>query len=143
MNDIKFENLFNNIAPPEGGVQVLKEKLKKLERKRGFFSTPKLKLVSAFAMVVLIALGISPLFLKPEKNLFTDLVSKSDNQIFIKYGYQNNNNEAVSIPAGSRSQIATMRIETVNKNVKFYLIESITNENLEEIPEESDSTSST
>ena len=48
-----------------------------------------------------------------------DLVNKSENPAFIKYGQ-----EAVTIPDSAKSHLAALRVETSNKNVKFYLIES-------------------
>lgn len=139
MNDIKFETLFDNITPPERGIQGLREKLENFEKKKGLFSTPIFKLASAFAIVALLVLGISPLFIKPENKTFIDLATESGHPIFKKYNKRLENNEPVSIPAGLRTQIAVMRIETDNKNVKFYLIENIAGETLEEIGIESDS----
>ena len=125
MNDINFENLFDNITPPEGGVKGLREKLDRLERKRGYFSTPAFKLVSAFAILAVIAVGVSPLFNKPGEKIFFELAIQSGNPVFDNYDNQQNNNEVVSIPIRSRSKMAVMPVETGNKNVKFYLIESI------------------
>jgi hypothetical protein len=62
---------------------------------------------------------------RPRSNLFIELVKKSENPAFIKYGYKKRSGEAVSIPASARSHLAVKRVETFNENVKFYLIESI------------------
>ncbi|NLD39405.1 MAG: hypothetical protein GX654_21320 [Desulfatiglans sp.] len=137
MNNIRFENLFDNIAPPEGGIHGLREKLENLEKKRGLFSTPKFKPASAFAIVALLVLGISFVFMKPENKSFIDLAAKSGHPIFNKYNKRLETDEPVSVPAGFRTHIAVMRIETENKNVKFYLIENIAGETIDTIETDS------
>lgn len=124
MENIKFENLFKNYDPPEGGIHSLQEKLENLERKDNLFSISKIAFASSIAVVILLAVLLVPGLLKPKRNLFVDLVNKSDNPAFIKYGYVKKRNEPVSIPADARSRLAVLRVETSNKNVKFYLIES-------------------
>ncbi|MGD9160570.1 MAG: hypothetical protein PVG39_19295 [Desulfobacteraceae bacterium] len=99
-------------------------KLDGVERKSNFFSIPKIAFASTFAMVILLAVLLTPGLLKPKKNLFIDLVNKSENPAFIKYGYIKKRDEAVSIPDSAKSHLAVLRVETSNKNVKFYLIES-------------------
>jgi hypothetical protein len=124
MENIKFENLFKSYDLSEGGIQGLRDKLERLERKRSLFSIPRIAFASSIAVVILLAVLLVPGLLKPKKNLFIDLVNKSDNPAFIKYGYKKKRNEAVSIPAAARSHLAALRVETSNKNVKFYWIES-------------------
>lgn len=121
---IKLNSLFKRYDPPEGGLHGLREKLEKVERKGSFFSIPRIAFASAFAAVILIAALIFPGLLKPKKNLFVDLVNKSENPAFIKYGYIKKGHETVSIPDSAKSHLAVLRVETSNKNVKFYLIES-------------------
>ena len=53
-----------------------------------------------------------------------DLVNKSGSPVFIKYGYKKKSMGAVTIPDSAKSHLAVLRVETSNKNVKFYLIES-------------------
>lgn len=139
MNDIKFETLFDNITPPERGIQGLREKLENLEKKKDLFSAPIFKLASAFAIAALLVLGISPLFIKPENKTFIDLATESGHPVFNKYNKRLETDEPVSVPAGLRTQIAVMRIETDNKKIKFYLIENIAGETSEEIEMDSDS----
>ena len=126
-NDIKFKSLFESYDPPEGGIQGLREKLDGLEVKKPLFSPPKIALVTTFAVLVLVAVTVTPRLMKPRQrsNLFIELVKKSENPAFIKYGYKKRSGEAVSIPASARSHLTIKRIETHNKNVKFYLLESI------------------
>ena len=120
---IDFGSLFKSYDPPGGGVNGLREKLDRLERKSNFFSLPKIAFASSFAVVILLAVLLDPGLLKPKKNLFIDLVNKSENPAFIKYGYRKKSGEAVTIPDSAKSRLAVLRIETSNKNVKFYLIE--------------------
>ncbi|MFC1495170.1 hypothetical protein ACFL6W_07815 [Thermodesulfobacteriota bacterium] len=122
---IKFENFFSSIDPPKGGVHGLREKMDKLEGKNCFFSFPKIALATTIAVAVLAAIVIIPGLLKPESNLFMELVKKSENPSFIKYGYLKRSSEAVSIPAKARSHLAVMRVKTENENIKFYIIESL------------------
>ena len=124
MERTNFDSLFKSYDPPGGGIQGLRKKLDNLERKGNFLSIPKIAVVSTFAVVILLAVLLVPGLLKPKRNLFVDLVNKSGNPVFIKYGYIKKGNEAVTIPADARSHLAALRIETSNKNVKFYLIES-------------------
>ena len=125
MNEkINFDSLFKNYDPPEGGIQGLQKKIENLERKGNHFSIPKIAFVSSIAVAILFAVLLVPGLLKPKRNLFVDLVNKSENPAFIKYGYIKKRNEPVSIPASARSHLAVLRVETSNKNVKFYLIES-------------------
>jgi hypothetical protein len=126
-DNIRFKRLFRSYDPPEGGIQGLREKLDRLEIKKPSFSPPKIALVTTFAVLVLIAVAVTPRLMKPRprSNLFIELVKKSENPAFIKYGYKKRSGEAVSIPASARSHLAVKRVETFNENVKFYLIESI------------------
>ena len=62
---------------------------------------------------------------RPRSNLFIELVKKSENPAFIKYGYLERNSEGVSIPPSARSRLKVKRVETRNDNVKFYIIEGI------------------
>lgn len=121
----KFDNLFRSYDPPRGGVLVLREKLDRLEIKSSFFSLPKIVLVTTFVVAVVVAIAVTPMLIKPRSNLFIELVRKSENPAFIKYGYIKRSGEGVSIPASARQRLAVKRIETLNKNVKFYLIENI------------------
>ena len=116
---MNFDSLFKSYDPPEGGVNGLREKLERLERKSGFFSIPKIAFASSFAAVILLAVLITPGLLKPKKNLFLDLVNKSENPAFIKYGYIKKREEAITIPNSAKSHLAVLRVETSNKNVKF------------------------
>ena len=122
---INFDSIFKSYDPPEGGISGLHKKLDKLESKGSLFSLPKIAFASAFAAVIILAVLFYPGLLKPKKNLFTDLVSKSDNPVFIKYGYIKKEAEGVTIPDSEKTHLAALRVETSNKNVKFYLIESI------------------
>ena len=124
MDSTKFYSLFKSYDPPEGGIHGLRKKLDDAERKNRFFSISKITLASAFAAVILTAALITPGLFKPKGNLFVDLVNKSENPVFIKYGYIKKGGETVSIPYSAKSRLAALRIETSNKNVKFYLIES-------------------
>jgi hypothetical protein len=128
MDDItRLKNLFQSYDPPEGGVQGLREKLNRFETKKPFFSPPRIALVTSFAVILLVASALVPKLIKPRprSNLFMELVKKSENPAFIKYGYLERNEEAVSIPAGARSHLTVKRVNTSDKNVKFYLVESI------------------
>ena len=116
--------MFKIYDPPEGGVQGLREKLDRLERKSNLFSVPRIAFASAFAAVILLAVLLTPGLKKPKNNLFVHLVNKSDNPALIKYGYMKKGKEAVTIPDSAKSHLAVLRVETSNKNVKFYLIES-------------------
>ena len=122
---IRFKNLFKTYDPPEGGVQRLREKLDSLETKKPFFSPPKIALVTTFAVALLATAVLVPRLIKPRSNLFLELVKKSENPAFIKYGYLERSGEAVSVPASARSHLTVKRVETSNQDVKFYLIESI------------------
>ena len=126
-DNIRFKSLFKSYDPPEGGVQGLREKLDRVEIKKPIFSPPKIALVTTFAVAVLVTVALIPRLMQPRlrSNLFIELVNKTENPAFIKYGYKKRSGEAVSIPASARSHLAVKRIETANKNVKFYLIESI------------------
>ena len=126
-DNIRFKRLFKSYDPPEGGVQGLRKKLDRLEAKKPFFYPPKIALVTTFAVVVLVSVALIPKLMKPRprSNLFIELVKKSENPAFIKYGYLERSGEAVSIPASARSRLTVKRVETSNKNVRFYLVESI------------------
>ncbi len=126
-HNIKFKSLFKTYDPPEGGIQGLREKLDRLETKKPFFSPSRIALVTSFAVVLLVAIALIPGLIKPKSrsNLFTELVKKSENPAFIKYGYLERSEEAVSIPASARSHLTIKRVNTSDKNVKFYLVESI------------------
>ena len=126
-DNIRFENFFESYDPPEGGVQGLREKLDRLETKNPFFSPPRIALVTSFAVVLLVAVALIPGLMKPtpRSNLFTELIKKSENPVFIKYGYLERSEEAVSIPASARSHLTIKRVNTSDKNVKFYLVENI------------------
>ena len=126
MDDItRLKNLFQSYDPPEGGVQGLREKLDRLETKKPFFSLPRIALVTSFAVILLVAGALVPKLMKPKSNLFMELVKKSENPAFIKYGYLERSEEAVSIPASARSHLTVKRVKASNKNVKFYIVESI------------------
>ena len=128
MDDItRLKNLFQSYDPPEGGVQGLREKLNRFETKKPFFSNPRMALVTTFIIVALFSVVLIPKLIKPRprSNLFMELVKKSENPAFIKYGYLERNEEAVSIPPSARSHLTIKRIKTSDKNVKFYLVESI------------------
>ncbi len=84
---INFDSLFKNYDPPEGGIHALREKLDKVERKGNLSSIPKIAFASTFAAVIFLAVLLIPGLLKPKRNLFVDLVNKSGNPVFIKYGY--------------------------------------------------------
>jgi hypothetical protein len=122
---IRFKSLFKSYDPPEGGVQGLREKLDRHDMKKSFFTPPKIALVTTFVVVVMVAVALTPMLIKPRSNLFLELVNKSENPAFLKYGYLKRSGEAVSIPAKARSRLAVMRVKTLDKNVKFYLIEII------------------
>ena len=124
MENIKFESLFEKHDPPGGGLQGLREKLEGFESKRPFFTIPRITLASAFAAVILLAVFLTPDLIKQKRNLFIDLVNRSDNPAFIKYGYKKMAGEAVSIPENAKSNLVALRVETSDKNVKFYLIQS-------------------
>lgn len=124
MENIEFENLFIKYDPPAGGIQGLQVKLENLERKGPFLSIPKIAFAAAFIAAAFFALFFSLELQKPKRNLFVDLVNKSDNPVFIKYGYKKSAGEAVSIPENAKSHLAALHIETSDKNVKFYLIQS-------------------
>ena len=117
--NIRFKNLFKSYDPPEGGVQGLREKLDRLETKKPFFSPARIALVMSFALVPKL---MKP---KPRSNLFIELAKESENPAFIKYGYLERSEEAVSIPPSARSHLTIKRVNTSDKNVKFYLVESI------------------
>ena len=121
---INYDSLFKNYDPPKGGVNGLREKLDRLERKSNLFTVPRIAFASTFAVVILLAVVLTPGLLKPKSNLFVDLVNKSENPVFIKYGYIKKREEAVTIPDSAKSHMAALRVETSNKNVIFYLIES-------------------
>ena len=121
---IYFESLFKSYDPPEDGIQGLRKKLDDTERKGYFISIPQIAFASACVAVILTAVLITPALFKPKSNLFIDLVNKSENPVFIKYGYIKKKDEAVTIPDSAKSHLAVLRVETSNKNVKFYLIES-------------------
>jgi hypothetical protein len=121
---IKFDFFLKSYNPPEGGVQRLREKLDKEERKGDLFSIPKIVFASSVAMIIILAVLLTPTLFKPKKDLFVDLVNKSNNPVFIKYGYIKKRGEAVSILGSAKSHLAVLCVETPNKNVKFYLIES-------------------
>jgi len=123
--NIRFKSLFKSYDPPEGGVQGLREKLDRLETKKPFFSSLKIALVTTLAVALLVAVGFIPGLIKPRNNLFMELVKKSENPAFIKYGYLERSEEAVSIPASARSHLTIKRVNTSDKNVKFYLVENI------------------
>jgi hypothetical protein len=122
MENIEFESLFEKYDPPQGGFQGFQEKLERSERKKPFFTAPRVTLASAFVAVVLLAVFFTPDLIKPKRNLFIDLVNASDNPVFIKYGYKKPTGESVSIPDTAKSHMAALRVETSDKNVKFYLI---------------------
>lgn len=124
-DNTRLKSLFKSYDPPEGGVQGLREMLGRHEMKKPFFSPPKIALVTTFAILILVAVVVTPRLIKPRSNLFLELVNKTENPAFIKYGYIKRSGEAVSIPASARQHLAVKRVETLNKNVKFYLIESI------------------
>lgn len=125
-DNAEFKNLFESYDPPKGGIQGLREKLDRLETKKPFLSPPKIALVTTFAVVVLVAVALIPRLMKPtpSSNLFMELVMKSENPAFIKYGYLERSEEAVSVPPSARSHLTLKRVETSNENVKFYLVES-------------------
>ena len=125
--NIRFKSLFESYDPPEGGVQGLREKLDRLETKKPFFSPARIALVMSFALVLLVAVALVPKLMKPKprSNLFIELAKESENPAFIKYGYLKRSEEGVSIPASARSHLTIKRINTSDKNVKFYLVESI------------------
>jgi len=126
-DNTEFKSLFKNYDPPKGGIQGLREKLDRLEMKRPFLSPPKIALLTTFAVVVLVSVALIPRLMKPtpSSNLFMELVMKSENPAFIKYGYLERSEEAVSVPASAKAHLKAKRVETSNENVKFYLIESI------------------
>jgi hypothetical protein len=126
-DNFKFNSFFKFYDPPEGGVQGLGEKLDRLELNRSFFSLPKIILATAFTVVILVAVVLSLSLIKPKSNLFIELVNKTENPAFIKYGYLKRSSKAVSIPANARSHLAVTRVKTSNKNVKFYIVENISN----------------
>jgi hypothetical protein len=123
-DNIKFKSLFKSYGPPGGGLQGLREKLDRLETKKPYFSASKIALVTTFAVALLVAVALIPGLIKPRNNLFIELVKKSENPAFIKYGYLERSGEGVSIPASERSHLTIKRIKTSDKNIKFYLIES-------------------
>ena len=128
MNDsIRYKNLFESYDPPEGGFQGLREKLNGLETKKPFFSPPRMALVTTFAVVLLATVIFVPRMIKPwqRSNLFVELAKRSENPVFIKYGYLEKSEEAVSIPASAKSRLTVTHVETSNENVKFYLLEKI------------------
>lgn len=122
---MRFKTLFKSYDPPKEGVQGLKEKLNRLETKKPFFTPPKIALVTTFAVALLVSVVLVPRLMKPRSNLFIELVKKSENPAFIKYGYLERSEEAVSIPASARSRLTVKRVETSNKDVKFYIVERI------------------
>jgi hypothetical protein len=124
-DNIGYKSLFGSYDPPEGGIQGLREKLNRLETKKPFFSPPRIALVTTFAVTLLVAVALIPGLMKPKSNLFIELAKKSENPAFIKYGYLERSEEAVSIPASAKSHLTVKRVETSNENVKFYLLESI------------------
>ncbi len=124
-NNMRFKTLFKSYDPPKEGVQGLKEKLNRLETKKPFFTPPKIALVTTFAVALLVSVVLVPRLMKPRSNLFIELVKKSENPAFIKYGYLERSEEAVSIPASARSRLTVKRVETSNKDVKFYIVERI------------------
>lgn len=126
-DNIKFKNLFKSYDPPEGGIQVLREKLDRHEMKKPFFSPPKIVLVTTFAVALMFTAVLVPRSMKPKprNDLFMELVKKSENPAFMKYGYLEKSGEGVSIPASARSYLTVKRVNTSDKNVKFYLVENI------------------
>ena len=124
-DNIRFKSLFKSYDTPEGGVQGLREKLDRHDMKKSFFTPPKIALVTTFAVALLVMITLVPRLTKPKSNLFIELVKKSENPVFIKYGYLERSEEAVSIPASAGSRLTVKRVRTSNENVKFYLIESI------------------
>lgn len=126
-DNFKFNSFLKIYNPPEGGVQGLIEKLDRLEIKKSSFSLSRIALATGVAVVILVALVLAPRLIKPKNNLFIELVNKTENPAFIKYGYLKRSNEDVSIPANARSHLAVMRVKTSNKNVKFYIVENISN----------------
>ena len=123
MEKTNFESLFEQYDPPEGGFQSFQEKLERSENKKSFFTVPRITLASAFVAAILLAVFLTPNLIKPKRNLFVDLINESDNPVFIKYGYKKLAGEAVSIPKNAKSHLAALRVDTSDKNVKFYLIE--------------------
>ena len=124
-DNMRYKNLFESFNPPEGGVQGLREKLDRLETKKPFFSPTKIALMTAFAVALLVTAVLVPRMMKPRNNLFIELAKKSENPAFIKYGYIERNDEAVSIPASARSRLKVKRVKTSDQNVKFYIVEII------------------
>ena len=126
-NNIRIKSLFKSYDPPEVGIQGLREKLDRLEMKKQLFSPPRIALVTTFAVIVQVAVVFIPGLIKPRprSNLFIELVKKSENPAFIKYGYLERSEEAVSIPASAKSHLKVKRVKTTNKNVRFYLLESV------------------
>jgi hypothetical protein len=120
-----FKSCFKSYDPPEGGLHGLREKLDRLEAKKPFFSPPKIALTTTITVALLVAVVVVPRIMKPKSNLFIELAKKSENPAFIKYGYLERSGEAVSIPASARSHLKVKRVETSNKNVKFYMVEAI------------------
>lgn len=138
MENIKFESLFKKYEPPEGGIHGLNKKLEKQKIKNSLFTFPKMVFASAFATVIILTVLLYPDLMRPKNNLFIDLVNESGNPALIKYGYLTKRDEGVSIPANERSRVAVLRVKTSNKNVKFYIIESISNDTFQEKTDDPD-----
>lgn len=121
---IEFDDLFKSYAPSQDGLERLCKKLDDSKRKKDLFSLPGLSIASVSVIAIMFTVIFTGNPPEPEDNLFLNLVRNSENPVFIKYGYLEKNNEPVSIPEKSRSRLAAMRLETLDKNVKFYLLES-------------------
>jgi hypothetical protein len=123
--NIRFDNMFKDYDPPDGGLHGLTQKLYREDIQSRMSYIPKLLVASTLCAVLFFAFIISPRIFKQERDMFLELVEKTNNPVFIKYGYLKKGDEGVLIFADSGARIPAVTVETSDKNVKFYKLKNI------------------
>jgi hypothetical protein len=121
--NIRFKDIFKGYDPPDGGMHGLNQRLDREDTKDRISYIPKLLGASTLCAVLFFVFIISPRIFKQERDMFLELVQKTNNPIFIKNGYFKNLDKGVFILADSGARTEAVPVETKDKNIKFYIID--------------------